>query len=105
MTQYRPVGPALVEQRRAPRHPVFVTRATTRRHKQEAVEARLCDLSAYGCRLAGDDQPDGERLWLRFEGSMPVAATAVWSRDGMVGCRFDEPIDRKLVRALTLTVD
>lgn len=106
MTRYQPAAPALVEQREAQRRPVFITRASVRRHKQAPAEAALHDLSAYGCRIAvSEEQQTGERIWLRFQGGMPVAATVVWSKDGLSGCRFDEPIERSLVRALTLMVD
>lgn len=101
--QYNRAEPALVEQRAAPRLRLSVVRATARRHGDPANDAILHDLSIYGCRVAlADDQPPGERLWLRFGGGMPIAATVVWSADGFAGCRFDAPIDRKLMRSLTI---
>ncbi len=104
-TQYRPVAAALADARTAPRHRVVVTRATVRRHGDPAVEAVLEDLSIYGCRVTVADRHDpGDRLWLRFAGDMPVAATVVWAAEGKMGCRFDEPIARQLARALTLSV-
>ncbi|GAA0735644.1 PilZ domain-containing protein [Sphingomonas japonica] len=105
-TQYRPVAPAQADARRAPRHRVVVTRASVRRHGAAAVEAVLDDLSIYGCRVSvAELDPVGERLWLRFEGGMPVAATVIWATDGRMGCRFDQPIARQLARALTLAFD
>ena len=105
-TQYRPVAPALADARTAPRHRVVVTRATIRRHGDPAIEAVLDDLSIYGCRVSVTElDAVGERLWLRFEGGMPVAATVVWATEGRMGCRFDEPIARQLARALTLSFE
>ncbi|UUL81356.1 PilZ domain-containing protein [Sphingomonas sp. S1-29] len=102
-TRYRQVDPALFEGRSAPRHRVVVTRATVRRHGEEAVDAELKDLSIYGCRILVEDaQTPGDRLWLRFTGAMPVAATVVWCEAGVMGCRFDEPLASSTARALTL---
>ncbi|MBK5263894.1 MAG: PilZ domain-containing protein [Alphaproteobacteria bacterium] len=102
-SRYRSVAPALVEQRKAFRHPVVLHRATIRRRTALAHDAQLLDLSIYGCRVATDARFEAnDRLWLRFEGSGPVAATAVWCNGNNIGCRFDAPIDKALFRALTL---
>jgi len=102
-SQYRTPTPASVEQRAEPRLRLSVTKASIRRQGRTPVEAALEDVSIYGCRMATDiPAEEGERLWLRFDGRMPIAATVVWSDAGMVGCRFDKPIDRGTMRALTL---
>lgn len=104
-SQYRRVEPASFEQRAEPRLKLSITRASVRRHGKSPVDALLHDLSTYGCRLAaGIEAEQGERLWLRFDGRMPVAATVVWCDDGMVGCRFDAQIERSMMRALTLRI-
>ncbi|WP_419810031.1 PilZ domain-containing protein [Sphingomonas sp.] len=64
-------------------------------------DARLLDLSIYGCRLAAEVRDVGERLWLRFDGGAPIEATVVWAAAGRLGCRFDAPIARQLMRDLT----
>lgn len=100
---YRPCEPASLEQRGAVRYPVLVTRATIRSHGEAPVTATLKDLSTFGCRLSTPgDHGAGERVWLRLSGGLPVAATVVWAGGGMAGCRFDAPIDRDLVRSLSL---
>ncbi len=102
---YRKVEPARIEQRQVARHQVVVRRATVRGHGRQPVEAELVDLSIYGCRLLVEAAYKAdERLWLRFEGGNPVAATAIWADGDALGCRFDEPLDRALFRALTLTL-
>lgn len=104
-SQYRRVEPASLEQRAEPRLKLSITRASVRRHGKTPIDALLHDLSTYGCRIAaGVDAEQGERLWLRFDGRMPIAATVVWCLDGMVGCRFDEQIERAMMRALTLRI-
>lgn len=103
VTQFRSVAPALVEQRNNDRHVVELKRASVRRHGAKAVEGQLYDISVYGCRVRSDvDARTGERLWLRFPGGLPIAATVVWHDRGFTGCRFDSPIDRALVRNLGL---
>ncbi len=104
-TRYRRPEAAAFEQRTEPRLRLSIKRASVRRHGNAAVEALLHDLSIYGCRLATPAATSaGERLWLRFDGQMPIAATVVWGAEGMVGCRFDEPIERSVMRALTLRI-
>lgn len=104
-SQYRRVAPARIEQRAVERHPVLLQRATVRRHGKQAIEAELVDLSIYGCRVSCDGAFEADqRLWLRFSGGSPVAATVIWAEGGTLGCRFDEPLDRTLFRALTLVL-
>jgi len=104
-SQYRSVAPALVEQRATTRHRVTVTRATLVKRGNPAIDAELHDLSIYGCRFAcRSDFQEGDRLWLRFGDGVPVTATAVWNDGNHLGCRFDAPIARTLVRSLTLVI-
>ena len=91
-----------VDQRRAERRPVTVSLATVRELGDEARAAHLLDLSTYGCRMAlSGAQAEDARVWLRFDGGWPIAATVVWARNDMVGCRFDDPIPVSLMRELT----
>lgn len=89
-----------VDLRRAPRHALSITRATVRGLGEEPGDAKLVDLSIYGCRLQAIERQQGERLWLRFDGSWPVGATVVWVKGDRVGCRFDEAIPNALMRQL-----
>ncbi len=103
LSQYRRVAPALVDLRTARRHHVTVTRATLHRDGEPPSTAVLEDLSIYGCRLAAaGEERTGERLLLRFDHGADVAATVAWAKAGTIGCRFDTPIDRALMRRLTL---
>ncbi len=102
-SQYRTVAPALLEQRQSYRHPVQIQRTAIRPHGKAAKTGTLIDLSIYGCRVASKTLfAPGSRVWLRFEGGSPIAATAIWCEDGHVGCRFDETLDSGLFRRLTL---
>lgn len=104
-SQFRAVAPALVEQRSEPRHRILVTPATIRKLGDEPDEATLRDVSIYGCRIAcAAPYAVGERLWVRFNGSMPVAGVVVWHDGEQMGCRFDTPIARSLMRSLTLVI-
>ncbi|WHU00788.1 PilZ domain-containing protein [Sphingomonas sp. NIBR02145] len=104
-SQYRAVAPALVEQRAATRHRILVTRATLTKRGNKPVEAMLHDLSVYGCRLACEaPHGTGDKVWLNLPDGAPVPATVVWNNGTHIGCRFDEPIERSLVRQLTLVI-
>lgn len=75
-----------------------VTHASVKRHRKAA----LHHLSIYGCRLASRiEAVAGEALTLRFDRAAPVAATVVWCEGGVIGARFDQPIDRETMRALS----
>lgn len=102
-SQYRTVESALIEHRQSYRHPVQIQRAAIRAHGKTAKVGELIDLSIYGCRVASRTRfAEGSRVWLRFEGSSPIPATAIWCQNGHVGCRFDEKLDSGLFRRLTL---
>lgn len=91
------------DQRAAVRHKVHVSRATVRQIGHEAVEAVLMDLSIFGCRVTTDEVFDkGDRVFVRFDGSLPIAAQVIWSESGETGCRFDKPLERSMLRSLIL---
>lgn len=103
MNRYRTAAPALVDQRRAPRHYVAITRATVRALGEAPADAVLRDVSAFGCRLAAaPGHQAGDRVRLRLGGGMSVPATVIWADDDVIGCRFDDPIDNMVLRGLTL---
>ena len=105
-SRYRAVRPALIEQRKVYRHAVQIQRASIRQQGKTAKAGELVDVSIYGCRVSCDSRfPEGTRLWLRFEGSNPIPATAIWSKNGHVGCRFDERLEQSLFRSLTLMTE
>lgn len=88
------------ERRDSIRRLVAVTGASIQ-HGAGADAAVLLDLSIYGCRLAAEGSAEqGERLLIRFEAGLPIAASVVWAEGGRIGCRFDEPIPGSLMREL-----
>lgn len=102
-SHYKRVAPAKLEQREVVRHPVLLQKATVRRHSKQPIEARLVDLSVYGCRVLLDGSfKVGDRLWVRLAESNPIAATAVWREGDRLGCKFDEILDRSLFKQLIL---
>jgi hypothetical protein len=102
-SQFRTVKPALIEQRQVYRHPVQIQRTAIRQQGKAGKAGELLDVSIYGCRVSSVSRfAEGTRLWLRFDGSNPIAATAIWCKDGHIGCRFDDKLDQTLFRSLTL---
>ena len=102
-SQYRAVQPAQIKQRKASRHPVKLERKAVRCRNRSADQAELIALSIYGCQISTNAKiRSDERLSLKFKGARPVPVTAVWCDDHHVGCRFDDTIDQKLFRKLTL---
>ncbi|MBW4332030.1 PilZ domain-containing protein [Stakelama sp. CBK3Z-3] len=91
------------EQRATPRQRAFLARARMGTPGEPPSEAALLDISIYGCRLAIDTgEAHGASVEILLAGSNPIAATVIWNENGRIGCRFDEPIDRLLVRSLNL---
>ena len=98
-TAYRPMVAS--ERRDDVRFDAQVTRAKVRGLKPEPVPAALSEISIYGCRITCDVVHEmDESVLLRLDGSLPIAAKVVWNRDGVLGCRFDTPIGRPLMRSL-----
>ena len=84
------------------RAPVLsIAHASVKRHRKAA----LHQLSIYGCRVASRIEAEqGEPLTLRFDRAAPIAATVVWCEGGLIGARFDQPIEREMMRSLTLRI-
>ncbi len=93
------VGPLLADHRLALGRRVDMTRAGM---NAPGEPVSLVDLSTFGCRLSGDhDLLAGDRVRLDLGGAA-VSATVMWTRDDMLGCRFDTAIARPLMRSLVL---
>lgn len=76
-----------------------VAHASVKRQRKAA----LHQLSIYGCHLASRiEAAQGEPLTLRFDRDAPIAATVIWCENGIIGARFDQPIERDVMRALSL---
>ena len=102
-TSYRRVEPARLELRAVPRQSVLVKWACVGRAGRRPISAELEDISIYGCRLAINGRfTEGDRLSLHLPAGEVIWASAIWSRDGKLGCRFESPLDRSLFRSLTL---
>jgi len=102
-SQYQRVAPARIDQRSEERHRVILQKASVRGEVTEQEEAQLVDVSSFGCRLVVEGQyPEGSELSLVFFDREPMAAKAVWFKDGQLGCRFADAIDLCLFRALTI---
>lgn len=92
-----------VERRRELRHRVLVSGGAPSQAGDDPTECVLLDLSIYGCRLQSSaDYAPGDSLRLRLAGWPAVDGEVVWIRDGLIACRFDDPISREMLRSLTL---
>ncbi|MBM3928317.1 MAG: hypothetical protein FJ335_07655 [Sphingomonadales bacterium] len=90
--------------------PVMADRAVTRRrtarltaNSATMVAGELMEISAYGCRVVMPADPTlSGAIELSLDGGAPVAAQVVWNRAGVLACRFDAPMSRAQLRALTI---
>lgn len=89
--------PRFQERRRA-RRGACDHAATVRKRGSYAIQGRIADLTADGCRLVGVGPfpADGE-MWVRLDGLESLASRAVWSRHGLAGVRFDRPLHPAVV--------
>lgn len=102
-SKFRDVAPALVDQRMAVRHAVYIERASVARETTVPLPAILEDISIYGCRVIVDGEfAAHDRVLLRLADNDPITATAIWYEAGKLGCRFDAALESKLFRTLTL---
>jgi len=85
------------ERRRARRGACNHT-ATVRKRGSYAIQGRIADLTADGCRIegVGPFPADGE-MWVRLDGLESLASRAVWSKPGLTGARFDRPLHPAVV--------
>ncbi len=104
-SQYRTPDPARVDQRQEKRHIVMLRKSSLRKKSTEAYEARIAELSIYGCRLFTDATfAIGDVVMVSLNDCNTISAKAVWLEDGRIGCRFDQPLDREVLRLLTLHI-
>ncbi|WP_326524634.1 PilZ domain-containing protein [Sphingomonas sp.] len=100
-TAYRPIVSA--EQVNAQRFGATAAAASVRGLADDGVDAAITEISIYGCRLACTAEATADQpVSIRLGGSLPIAARVIWVKDGMIGCRFDQPIGRPLLRSLTI---
>lgn len=90
--------------------PVMTDRAVARRrtarltaNSATAVAGELTEISAYGCRVVIPVDPAlAGAIELSLDGAAPVGAQVIWNRAGVLACRFDAPMSRAQLRALTI---
>lgn len=89
--------PRFQERRRA-RRGACDHAATVRKRGSYAIQGRVADLTADGCRIVGVGPfpADGE-MWVRLDGLESLASRAVWSSHGLTGARFDRPLHPAVV--------
>ena len=86
------------EERRRARRGACDHAATVRKRGCFAVQGRVADLTAEGCRIvgAGPFPAEGE-MWVRLEGLEGLPSRVIWSRPGLTGARFDRPLHPAVV--------
>ena len=90
--------PTEFENRRRARRGACDHAATVRKRGCYAVQGRVADLTADGCRIVGVGPfpADGE-VWVRLDGLEGLASRAIWSQPGLTGARFDRPLHPAVV--------
>lgn len=102
-SRYRKPEPALIEQRKMPRRNVAIQRTSVTHNEQAVIDAKIQDISIYGCCLALDAiLPANEVIEITFENGRQVQAAVVWQERNRMGCRFVKPINPGLFRKMTL---
>ena len=71
----------------------LVIASTVRERARSSVDAKISDLSPYGCRIEGFAMPmPGNQVWVRLPGLESQSAQVAWSQSGSAGIRFDQPL-------------
>jgi PilZ domain len=104
-SQYRTPDPARVDQRQEKRHIVLLRKSSVRKNSTKLHEAQIAELSIYGCRLFTTAHFSiGDDITVSLHDDIIISAKAVWLEKGRVGCRFNEPLDRDVLRRMTLHI-
>ena len=81
-----------VERRRQGRAPIGM-QVALRERGRSALDARLLDFSALGCRIDGlIIGTDNGQLWIKLPGLESLAAQRVWNESSLAGLVFDTPL-------------
>ena len=81
-----------IERRRQGRAPLGLTVALRERGRS-ALDARLLDFSALGCRVDGLIFGHGNgQVWIKLPGLESLAAQRIWHADNIAGLAFDAPL-------------
>jgi hypothetical protein len=98
-----PIGNFDGEERRAERRLAWIKRGMVRRQGGVSTEVVLRDLSETGCCMSTNLSCEvGESFHLFLQGMPPILAKVIWIKVGEVGCRFEQSLQDRLVRKLTL---
>lgn len=104
-SKYRTPDPARIDARTDKRHIVLLRKTTISQKSAKAYEAQISELSLYGCRIFTDAIfAAGDAVTVTLSETTNITAKAVWQENGCMGCRFDEPLDREVLRQMTLHI-
>lgn len=86
------------EERRRARRSSCDHAATVRKRGCFAVQGRVANLTADGCRIvgAGPFPTEGE-MWVRIDGLEGLPSRVIWSKEGLTGARFERPLHPAVV--------
>lgn len=103
-TRYNNVQPAAINRRDVPRYDVAIDISPLKRKKSKPIQARLADISLYGCRLEADAVfQEGEVLELSVDSHVKAEAKVIWQKAQQAGCRFVKALDPEALRSLTIS--
>lgn len=81
------------EEKRRVKRTRLVIASTVRERARSSVDAKISDLSPYGCRIEGFAMPmPGSQVWVRLPGLESQSAQVAWSQSGSAGVKFDQPL-------------
>jgi hypothetical protein len=67
--------------------------------------ARICDVSASGCKIAlAQPLPAGERVQIALEAYHSLGGTVRWCREGMAGIQFSRPLSDAVLHTWKVAV-
>jgi hypothetical protein len=61
------------------------------------VKGEVTDISVDGCKIFTWGLAEGEEIWVAIAHLAPMAATVVWSREGVVGVKFKGQLHPSIV--------
>ncbi|WP_025560875.1 PilZ domain-containing protein [Sphingomonas sp. UNC305MFCol5.2] len=91
---------ALADRRTTPRTPTALTATIRASGEVRRIKGEVADVSAEGCKVFTWGLHESDEVWVAIAHLSPMPATVVWSREGVVGLRFKNPLHQSTVTHL-----
>lgn len=91
---------AQTDRRANPRTPTALTATIRASGEVRRIKGEVADVSVEGCKVFTWGLHEGDEVWVAIAHLSPMPATVAWSREGVVGLKFKNPLHQSTVTHL-----